>query len=346
MSEVSNQPTMPSSRASPCLYAISVTRAGGHANGANTFSQTLHGRHAEHLTKASQAAVSVDDVLSTMKKSFAAVLLTQTLLGRFRALDSQPNLMLARPSVTPTASFVGEGKPIPFARVAVTGSMMPDAKIATMVGVQNTVAARLNDRELDEYIRRLVLRALVLGEDTRLIGDAAADADAPAGLLHDVVDGWCWQSRHVAGGHTRGGERSRRRRTHRSCVGLLGARRGIPGRLQRNGTPLFPNAGPLGGAIFGIPALVSPAASNRLILIDQARIARWQGELEIAASNIGSRRISRQPDDNPTPPTHTTLTSAFQCDTTVLRFVKYVSWHPIDNDHASFIELDLGGSPA
>ena len=315
-------------------------------NATSAFAETPQGRHVMHVTKASQPAIGVDDVLSTMKKSFAAVLLTQTLLGRFRALDSQPNLMLARPSVTPTASFVGEGKPIPFARVAVTGSMMPDAKIATMVGVQNTVAARLNDRELDEYIRRLVLRALVLGEDTHLIGDAAADADAPAGLLHDVVaagagsPGTLQEDIHAAVSAAGDGELI-------DPVWVYSARGGayLAG-YNVNGTPLFPNAGPLGGAIFGIPALVSPAASNRLILIDQARIARWQGELEIAASNSAAVEFLDNPTNNPTPPTHTTLTSAFQCDTTVLRFVKYVSWYPIDNDHASFIELDLGGSPA
>jgi hypothetical protein len=116
--------------------------------------------------------------------------------------------------------------------------------------------------------------------------------------------------------------------------------------LNANGTPLFPNVGPLGGFIAGVPVLISPAAANRVILFDQARIARWDGGLELETSTECDVEFLTNPTNNSATATHTTVTSAFQCNTSVLRFIRHVSWLAIDVDHASYITLDLGGSPA
>ena len=49
--------------------------------------------------------------------------------------------------------------------------------------------------------------------------------------------------------------------------------------------------------------------------------------------------------DNPTPGA-TTLVSAFQTNTALLRFIRYVHWVKLTDDACAFLTLPIDGSPA
>ena len=96
-----------------------------------------------------------------------------------------------------------------------------------------------------------------------------------------------------------------------------------------------------GGAIAGAPLLISPAAGNRLILIDANELATFDDGVEIESSDIAAIEMV----DTPTPGA-STVVSAFQTGFSVVRIIQYVNWVKLRDDAVGFLELDISGSPA
>jgi hypothetical protein len=104
----------------------------------------------------------------------------------------------------------------------------------------------------------------------------------------------------------------------------------------------FPNARVDGtGDVAGIRLLTSRAAGNQLVLVDAGRLAVVDEGLEVDRSPAGAVQLS----DTPTAPT--SLVSALQTSTVLIRFTRYLSWKCAGDDVVAFTTIDeLAGSPA
>jgi hypothetical protein len=108
-----------------------------------------------------------------------------------------------------------------------------------------------------------------------------------------------------------------------------------------DGAPLFPNLGPLGGTIMGVPVLTTPAAGNKVILIDASCLIVTDEGLLIDRTEHASVELS----DSPSSPS--TLVSGFQGNLALLKVTRYLHWTFTAADAVAYLELtDLASSPA
>jgi hypothetical protein len=204
-----------------------------------------------------------------------------------------------------------------------------------------TELVRLGDTRARNYILSRVRRAVIRADDAVFLGTAAASAAQPAGLLNGLTA--------VGGGSP--GDLSLEELVAVVSEGdpiapvfIHSARAGAF--LAESGIQAFRDTGLLGGRIAGAPAVVSPVAAEKLILIDAAEIAISDEGLEIAMSQQAAIEMSDNPTNNSATPTATSLVSAFQANAGVLRVVRYLSWVTLTEDAVAFVELPIGGSPA
>jgi hypothetical protein len=111
--------------------------------------------------------------------------------------------------------------------------------------------------------------------------------------------------------------------------------------LHEDGAPIFPDIGPLGGTIAGVPVITSAAAGNRLILLDASRLVVTDEGLLVDASDIAAVQMDDSPSESPS-----NMVSAFQTNTIFLRFTPFLDWRLQGDNSIGFIELDLDNSPA
>jgi hypothetical protein len=117
--------------------------------------------------------------------------------------------------------------------------------------------------------------------------------------------------------------------------------------IHSDGEPEFPNiSAATGGTIAGIPVLLSKAAGNRLILVDQSAIAVTDEGIDVGRAEHAAIQMVDDPTNNSATATATNMVSAFQANAVVLRFVRYLHWTKLRGDAAGFIELYYAGSPA
>ena len=82
---------------------------------------------------------------------------------------------------------------------------------------------------------------------------------------------------------------------------------------------------------------MSPAAANRLILIDAAQIASYDGGLEVETSINAAIEMSDDPSDGAA-----ARVSAFQTNITVLKLLKFTNWQNLASDAVGFLTLPAG----
>jgi HK97 family phage major capsid protein len=99
------------------------------------------------------------------------------------------------------------------------------------------------------------------------------------------------------------------------------------------GSPAYPALGALGGALAGLPALVSVGldgndsdGTSSIALIDGSAIGMTEGEPQLQASRQASIEMSDTPTGDSAAPTATSLVSMFQTDSVALRAVASVDW--------------------
>ena len=103
----------------------------------------------------------------------------------------------------------------------------------------------------------------------------------------------------------------------------------------------FANAKLIGGSILGAPLISSAAAGNRLILLDAAELAIYDGPINVERSGVASLAMS----DSPSSPA--SQTSLFQTDAVGVKLEYATSWALLSDDGAAALELTaLGVSPA
>ena len=251
------------------------------------------------------AVVSADvggaSVASVLNAATMELVRRLELISRLLAFGLRPAPFLERIAVVTsgsTAQWVGGGLPLPVTRPTVDISILELTKVGAIVSFpqKRSRACRRPPSNSSRMIWSALHRVSV--DLTLLSDDAAVAGVSPAGLLYglspigggsassiadDVFQAWT---------ALRDGEPE-------SPVGITSLRGGayLASLRGSDGAPMFPNVGPLGGNIWGIPILTAHAAGNRFIWLDAAALAVADGGLETSVS----QQAAVQMDDSPTP---------------------------------------------
>ncbi len=291
--------------------------------------------------KAAVGAITTETASALRRElqPFVDVVIQQTVLGKLRGatVDAPPFSTIPAVVETPEVAWVGEGVAAPFARMGFTTVTTAPTKYVTLWATTKELF-RFADARRRNLLIRVSTRTLSRAENLAFLGDDAGSSDRPAGILYnvaasgggsplsladdlatlyaEVVDGQAEKPVFVTSGR----------------VALW---------LAATGLQVFKDVKLADGTIAGAPLLISPAAANRLILLDAAELAATDDGLEIDSAE----GVSIEMVDTPTVGA-TTLTSAFQANAVVLRFTRFVHWAKLRDDAAGFIEIaELGGSP-
>lgn len=306
-------------------------------------------RGSERITKAVNAAMLTGDVGDLLHESRAWVgLLNQrTVLGRLTgAIAAPPHMPVAGPADDPEAQWLLEGYPIPTARMSMTDQRTSIAKFAFILAFSKDLFKFADERALS-LIERRSLRAAGKAEDALFLSDTAAVPNgSAAGILNGVVA--------TGGGSPSSLEDDLEQLWTSVSFGnpdspyfIVSPRAAVYlASLHRDGTPVFPDLGPLGGAILGVPTITSPSAANHLILIDAANLVVTDEGLEVQASEEAAVELLDNPTNNSATGTATALVSSFQTNSRFLRFVRYIHWMLLNDSSVGFVELPIAGSPS
>jgi HK97 family phage major capsid protein len=265
-----------------------------------------------------------------------------TLIGRLVDLGAR---RLPLNTLTPivsdgavTASFVGERQPIPALILTSTPlTFMQWLKVGVVLGVSREWAASTDDR-VTGLLGQLLQRPIGLGLDLALLGDTArVDGTSPAGLLNGIVSSGAGSPGSLDDdlpslwANVRAGspERPVFIASPSAALYLYG--------LRLEGVPVFPDAGPRGGSIAGVPLITSPAASNRLILIDAACLGVFDGGLSFDVSQSATIQLNTAPADS----AGQVLSSGFQQNLAFVKVLRFVDWTLAYSDAIGYVDLPI-----
>lgn len=301
-------------------------------------------RDLEAFRKAAVAAVGPNGSLEQLRHSreFVTLVERRTVLGQLPGtLKAPPFTGVPQPVDEPEAEFVADGAPIPVASLSFTSPTTDVAKIALIVGLSKELTRSADPRALD-LIQHHLIRGLRLAEDRKFLdANPAVLRERPAGLLYGLSP--------VGGGSpssladdleelvtaVRDGDAD--------SPAFVLSRRGAAylASLRTNGVPEFPQLGILGGNIIGIPAIISRAAGNKLILVDGSAVAVVDEGMLVERAENAAVRMDTAPGSG-----HVQVVSGFQTNTTFVRLVRCLSWSLLTDDCVAYLELPIGGSPA
>lgn len=243
----------------------------------------------------------------------------------------------------PEGEWVGDGLPIPLAKPDFGVVHTESSSFGFIVAVARDVTLMSDDRATSA-VEAISARSMVAAEDQKILGtETAVSGVHPAGLLASAAE--------FSGGSPAGLEMDIQSMfafvTDGKAVRpkfVTSPRAALWMALQRtDGGARFPNARVDGtGDIAGVPLLVSPAAGNKLVLVDTGELAVSDNGLRVTASQEAAVQMT----DSPTAGA-AQMISGFQTNTTFLRFVRSVWWAVMRDDAVAFTTIsDLGGSPA
>lgn len=303
-------------------------------------------RGVDAVTKAAVTSHTSSDVFAGLSKLFLQVVDKRTARGRLALREAPLNTRVPRRTNRVTASWALGGYPLAFAKYNFDDPSMYPGKYGFLKGFQDSLL-RLPEEQAVNYIISAATADMSYSDDELFLSDSAAlsSEETSAGILNGVVESGDGSPASLATDmealwtDCRDGDSDR---PHY----ILSARGGQYLASRRvDGTPEFPNVGPLGGSINGVPVLISRSAGNRLILVDADAIVENDGGLEVERSTQAAVQQDSAPTTNSATATHTQLVSAFQTGLVVMKFVRYSSWLKLEDDAVSFISLDFDHSP-
>jgi hypothetical protein len=297
-----------------------------------------------HLSKSAVGAAAFDaGVESTWAQAFLSHVQPDTVLGRLAPLviPAMTHTPIAAVSA-PGASFVGQGAPAPLERldadtvyaiparlpvlVTVTAEMLKGPDPARAAGVLVTLCGGIvRDRQDAAF-----LSADARDAGNRPAGLLAAATDcgtgSPAALPAALADLWA---------ACRGGNPAR---PFFLCSGETAiALATLP---DADGGGLFRAIAAVGtGTIAGTPQIATPAAGDKLILVDAAAIGVCDAGLVADASMAAALQMADDPTNDATTGTATTMVSMFQTHAIALRLTRLIDWHIAFADTASYITI-------
>ena len=96
-----------------------------------------------------------------------------------------------------------------------------------------------------------------------------------------------------------------------------------------NGAPLYPDLGPLGGTLAGVPFYTSDnAPRGQLVLFNPTRVFVWQGGIRLIYSEQATVRLDTDPAGDGV------ITSLWQADLVGILVEQFASWEASPNSAA------------
>ncbi|MFT3811064.1 MAG: phage major capsid protein [Micropepsaceae bacterium] len=276
--------------------------------------------------------------LNALGEAFVEMIRPRTVLGQMRGIRKVPfRITFPRQTVTSLAAWVGQGRPIPVAKMGFERDTLMQSKLAAICVTTNEIAyssdpdalrlveadlkasivnasdASFLDPTLDE-VPDVSPASITFGADSLAsTGSSAAQIEADIAALFakvttDLTDPYL---------------------VMRSSTARYLAT------LRASGQRVFPNIGAKGGDIWGVPVLITsamptvtagspPAETSYIVLLDAAEILLADDGAEIDASD----QATIQMDDAPTNPpvAATVFTSLWQMNLTGVRAIRFINW--------------------
>lgn len=259
-------------------------------------------QYAEQIVKAAVGAETLSDFGGVDAASeFFGLVHEQSVLGRLEGLRRvQINVRTLSMVSGTTAYWVGQGKPKPLSKPALQGDTLAPLKVACIT-VTTEESLRANPTA-ETLFRDDMLRAITGALDQALLdpSNAGVADESPASVLYGVTPT-----------ASTGNPAADIAALIAAFTGDLGAAYFVtdPGTATQiamardaGGSFAFPNAGPRGGNILGIPLLVSRAspitsAGAQLALIDPTGIAANAEGIRMEASSEATLQMADDPSD-------------------------------------------------
>ncbi|TAL73907.1 MAG: phage major capsid protein [Rhodanobacter sp.] len=297
---------------------------GGSPEQINTFAAARWPAEGFAIAKAAQSAINTGDLGTAEAVEYAGAVREKSVLGGLVGTRPVPmnKLMLARKNGA-QGFWVSEAAPVPLLKPVLAGSMLTVKKVAAII-CTTTEALRAESPAAEAGLQADLDTGCVGALDSALLDPANAGTDAiPASVTHGAPtiaassDAAADLKALVAA--FAGDMASAYLVTDPDTATGLAMVRGA------NGSFLFPDAGPRGGSILGIPLLVSrfsprDSSGGQLALIDASGIALALEGIELSQSDQTSLVMA----DTPTSPAE--MVSMFATNTVALKAVIRANW--------------------
>jgi HK97 family phage major capsid protein len=260
-----------------------------------------------------------------------------------RTLQATPPHSVSTITADPAATWTGEGRAIAVGRTSLNHVTMGAYELGTIFAASKDLF-RAQDPRIQLLLTRRAARQLARAIDVALLGALAATDSSPAGVTAaaPVIGGGSpadiGRDLATATGYVSDGEAS-------NLVIITSPRVTVYGNTLDES--LFRTVGIYGGTIAGIPVITSPAAGNKLILLDTDAMVMFDGGIEVSRSDVASIEMSDGPANNAATGAGASLVSMFQTNTAAVKLVQVCDWKLLADDAVAVVEVaELGASPA
>ena len=294
--------------------------------------------HVQRL-KAAVGAISSGDVSSniaakTENRELLELSNRQSALGRAPFVPA-PIGRVAIEDTAPVAAWVTAADPIPVSNMALSNATLQPASISTILVESKELLRSKSPRAVHLFERRLIKAIAAVGDSTLFDDVAAVSEGRPAGLLYNVAA--------IGGGSPSNIESD----VANLLTGLSGGNPSRPvyftsirggaylAQQRDSGVRIFPDAGPLGGSINGVPLITSAFVPDVLVCCDCDRVVVSDEGLEIDQARGAAIQMSTTPSAGAQ-----NLVSLFQAGAVALRVTRFLYWAKAD-DSVAWISLPV-----
>lgn len=279
---------------------------------------------ADAIVRAAVTPMSADDVGTTPAVAeFMQLVRDQSIYGRLAGLRKVPfNVPAPRIVSGSTGHWVGEAKPKPLSKPAVMGSTLKARKVVSMLAM-SAEAVRFGNPGAEQAFQADLTRAVVGAWDQAFIDPANAGETEvrPAAITNGVTP------------ITATADPAKDLELLFAAFGgdfaaaylVMDPMTAIHLAKRRTGSAYeFPDLGPRGGSVLGIPVLTSRNVPAGVIaLVDPTGITANDEGLQVARATQALLLMADDPDD---PDTQGELVSLYQSNLVALRAEIYTSW--------------------
>lgn len=276
------------------------------------------------ISKAAQSAINTGDIGTAEAIEFLGVVREKSVLGGL--VGTRPvalNKLLLKRTNGATGFWVGEALPVPLLKPVLAGSMLTAKKVAAIIAT-TTEAIRAESPAVEAGLQQDLETGCVGALDSAFLDPTNAGSDSVPAAVTSGAPTIAATSDAAAdlkalisafAGDMSGAYLVTDPDTATGLAMVRGA----------NGSFLFPDAGPRGGSVLGIPLLVSrfsprTTSGGQVALIDASSIALALEGIELSQSENTSLVMA----DTPTSPA--TMVSMFQTNTVALKAVIRANW--------------------
>lgn len=290
----------------------------------NAYAMTRWGAEGLEVSKAAQSAITSGDIGSPPAIEYLNAVRERSVLGGL--VGTRPmafnRRMLARTNGA-TGFWVSEAASAPLLKPVLTGSILEPRKVIALI-VVTAEALRAETPAVEAGLQTDLEIGCAGAIDVALLDSSQAGSDStPAAITHgaptiNATGDAAANLKALVSAHAGDMSSSYLVTDPDTATGLAMVR-------GANGSFLFPDAGPRGGSILGIPLLVSrhsprTTSGGQIALIDASGIAVAMESIELAKSENTTLVMS----DTPTSPAQ--QVSMFQTDCVALRATILANW--------------------